>query len=860
MKPVEFGRADLTSCDREPIHVPASIQPQGCLLTFSDNDHRLKRFSANAAACLAMPQNIGPFFGMTLAACFGESQTREILAARKMAPGGRRPAFLFGLELRTGVSKDVSVHMSGDEIVIECESAPLAAQTGHAISRLRMMIDTLRDVMDIDRLVQTCARHMRDAFGYDRVMVYRFDPDWSGKVVAEAKAPELESFLGQHFPSGDIPAQARELYHKSLLRLIGDATYTPVPLEQAPGLAPLDMSFAQLRSVSPIHCEYLTNMGVRASMSISLIVDGQLWGLIAFHHYTPRMLRLDERAQAKIAGEFVSLKIVALLRSNRLRLTQQTHRLLDSFLRDTSSVDDFPAYVRGRIRDLADLAPCDGIGVWIGGAWAGYGLVPADDIIMRLVTNITAQAESRIWDSAHVAGDLPFGAAMLPDVAGVMVIPISPQPADYLFLFRREVIHTLHWGGDPNKTYTHGPHGSRLTPRKSFEIWKEQVREHSAVWTEDDMEAARLLRSALIEVTGNYHLQQLQERAEADAQRILLNEELSHRVKNILAVVQSLMRASDTDNEQENSAAFERMRGRISALSLAHDEASRHNKGVSLHKLVEIQAGACNGNIPITVSGPEIRLTGRAISVIALTFHEIIRDMARRSALSEGRDTSDVSWGYSPDGKNLIISWRENIPFGTETSDAPLPSALPVERLLQHELAGRVTREVSATTLKTLLSVPSLFVSSPNGHGQGKPVTALAASAPDDREKQSAAGLQGATILVAEDQILIAMEIEDVLLDQGAGDVFVCGSCREASGYLLAHCPDVALLDVSLGDETSFEIARMLRERHVPFLFATGYTDRSVIPEAFEDIPVILKPYQMDRMTAALSRLIRGSR
>ncbi|MCE2564064.1 GAF domain-containing protein [Komagataeibacter sp. FNDCF1] len=283
---VAFGEADLTTCDREPIHIPASIQPAGFVLAFRMADWRLNRYSANVTEWLPA---VTPHFGMTLDECMGQGVADSLRSlAHGMEEG--RPRVMTDTALRGGVRCDCVVHRVGADIVVECEPAARPEQTAALVEGLHAVHEQLRDPADVLSLLRQAIPQMRRLFGYDRAMVYRFAPDWSGKVIAEDRRQGLESFLGQHFPSTDIPAQARELYRRSLIRVIGDATFQRVAVLEEPGLPALDMSFMHLRAVSPVHCEYLGNMGVRASMSVSLVVDGQLWGLIAFHHYMPRQL------------------------------------------------------------------------------------------------------------------------------------------------------------------------------------------------------------------------------------------------------------------------------------------------------------------------------------------------------------------------------------------------------------------------------------------------------------------------------------------------------------------------------------------------------------------------------------------
>ncbi|OUJ04518.1 HWE histidine kinase domain-containing protein [Acetobacter cibinongensis] len=850
---VKFGQADLTSCDKEPIHIPGSIQPHGCLISCDLEHFTVRRVSTNAADMLGLPI-IEP--GSALSDHLPGETLHEIRNALTNSLSLKRPSYLFNIPFSPQRNFDVSVHVSGREVVIECEPAGSPETSQRVISQLRMMLDRIRDIADLDRLFDTVVKLMRGLLHYDRIMVYRFDPDWSGKVVAEVRSPVLESFLGQHFPSADIPAQARDLYRRALIRIIGDASYTPVMLEEVPGAEPLDMSLSQLRSVSPIHCEYLTNMGVGASMSISLIVDGELWGMIACHNYSPKNLTLAERVIVKMFGEFVALRIVVLLRTGRLLVTQRTHTLIENFLRDSVSMSNMPSYLRSRIADLEPLVPCDGIGLWIDQDWTSHGLTPnKPEIVAELARAAGTLAAHQVWHTTHLCETFEWARDLLPDIAGVLVIPISPQPADYLFLFRKEIIQTLNWGGDPNKTYKSGPHGPRLTPRTSFAIWKEQVQERAYPWTANDLEAASLLRSALIEVMGAYHQQQLKERAEADVRQRMLNEELSHRVKNILAVVQSLM-ARPVPEGRSAQEHFQILKARVNALAQAHDQVVRADGGGLLRPLLEAELEPYRLEADtIQLSGPDIWLTGRALSVSALVIHELATNAAKYGSLSRREGKLHVQWWFDEDSQNWVLTWQESGGPSVKACTRKGFGSVLVDRAIPHELGGKTTKEFRTDGLFIRFDLPRRHAALVTR--EESPMNTMTEI--PTVNTQSKGLLAQASVLIVEDQLLIAMDIEQALAENGVTQVQTVASVYEGVQAITQRVPDIALLDLNLGDETSADIAALLRKKQVPILFATGYGDRSMIPAGFEDVPVIRKPYVTQSVIREMEKLLGAS-
>ncbi|NHO31421.1 HWE histidine kinase domain-containing protein [Acetobacter fallax] len=845
---VIFGQADLTSCDREPIHIPASIQPAGCVMAFSDTDHRLIRFSDNAPASMDVPSLR---LGMSIEDCVGPAAAATILALAASETFGP-PAISFDVEFPLNQHRDIAVHHRASNVVVEFEAITPVRLHASLAAQQRAAVERLRNPSDTTTLLRDAAITLRQTFGYDRVMVYRFAPDWSGQVIVEDRRDGLESFLGQHFPGSDIPAQARELYKRSLIRVICDATYQPVALTEEPGLPPLDMSFMHLRAVSPIHCEYLTNMGVRASMSVSLIVDGELWGLIACHHYNPRPLFMAERIAAKMIGEFISLQIVALNRSRRLSLTQAAHHFLSRLLRDATGTNGLAHYARSHLPDLLKIVPCDGGGIWTDQKWSATGLTLPETDIRKLLSLTGTVARNQIWHSDCLTRDCPDLALSLPDISGAIIIPVWPEQDDCLILFRREIIQTVVWGGDPAKTYSTGPHGARLTPRRSFEIWTEEVRHHSAHWSDDDLELAALFRSALMEVAARSSQRKLLERIQAESTQRMLNDELNHRVKNLLAVVQSLV--SRVPAVQDSATDYRNtLQGRIRALANAHDLAVGAEAGTSLHDLLTTDLAPYNSSKgQITLTGPHIRLTERAVTFLALLFHELTTNAVKYGALSVPSGQLAVTWEHAGLAGTCTIHWQErNGPVVSPPERSGFGSLL-IERAIRHDLKGTATRSFNPDGVTVVVCLPASTIIDQPPAGEHKP---------EQKKDRLRTGqipfnaLKGRNILVLEDEFLVAMDLEETLQSENAATVCVAPTIQAALTILKTHPIDLAILDVNVDGETSLPVAYLLTERAIPFLFATGYGKGTSVTDAFPAAPVIEKPYATTEAVTALSLL-----
>ena len=428
---------DLDNCAREPIHIPGSVQPRGVLAVVREPGFEIRQISANVAELLGRP--VDAVLGGHLSELIGEDQSALIeQAASTFGELRQRNPVECTIDV-DGVPRDFDAILRrepGGVLLVEFEIAygERPYSFPNTYQAVRSSVEELNRAETLTELYDTTARAVRELTGFDRVMVYRYDAEYNGEVVAEAKRDDLNSFLGLHYPASDIPAQARALYEVNWLRLISDVDYTPSPLVPAvdPAIgAPQDLTYATLRSVSPIHVEYLQNMGVHASMSISLLRRGRLWGLIACHHYAgPHLPPFGVRAAAEFLGSTLSLRLVERSEADQLerRLAAQSvlGKLTATTLDDT---EPLAAALLGA-PDLRDLVPADGVVVDVQGDRVVRGTVPPPDVVAA-IAEWARDASDEIASTDCLARDLP-DLPLDPEVAAGALVLNLPDGQTHL--------------------------------------------------------------------------------------------------------------------------------------------------------------------------------------------------------------------------------------------------------------------------------------------------------------------------------------------------------------------------------------------------------------------------------------------
>ena len=506
---------DLTTCDREPIQWPGYIQSCGYLIAIDPATFTIWQLSENCQqlsgkqpdtligqhlSALTLPDVPSPFLVDLLTVALRQNDPEAFNPYR--LPMGGQDWYLV-------------IHQHDGALILEIEPATVAPVPTIPLQSKPMSVQALlaQTMADIQRsptlldLLEKTAQKVKALTGFDRVMIYRFGHDWHGEVIAEASETYLEPFLGLHYPASDIPRQARELYKVNLVRTIVDVSQPRVPIypiQYADRGRPLDLTHAGLRAVSPVHIEYLKNMGVQSSMSISLIYRGELWGLIACHHYNgPRLVDYPTRASAKLISQLISTALEIRKDDEDEQFISTIHSYEQQLYQQILSDWDVVQGLTKHPLKALNLTTATGAALLFEGSLYLMGETPAELDTRMLIDWLKATSTDVVFQTDQLPNLYPPAELFREQASGLLVLMLSREMNEYLLWFKPEQIKTVFWGGNPDKAVTVDEDGSnRLSPRKSFDKWAQLVHNKSDPWRQVEVAAALKLREDILQLVS----------------------------------------------------------------------------------------------------------------------------------------------------------------------------------------------------------------------------------------------------------------------------------------------------------------------------------------------------------------------
>ncbi|MCU0687747.1 MAG: ATP-binding protein, partial [Polyangiaceae bacterium] len=836
---------DLTSCDREPIHLPGSVQPHGVLLALGGPAASVTQVSESAEALLGRPA--ASLLGRPLA----ELVDPPSRVAFEAALGADDPRLVCPLKLVFSTPQgplifDSIVHRAPGGIpVLELEPATSPDRVSFVdVARyIRRVVDRVTVGGGLETLCQLAAEAVRDVTGFDRVMVYRFARDWHGEVIAESRREGLTSWLGLHYPAGDIPVQARRLYVLNGLRLIANAAYLPSPLvpalDPASG-APLDLSHSVLRSVSPIHLEYLKNMGVGASMSISLVRQGELWGLIACHHEVPKFVPYEARSACEFLGRALSWQVTERERSDEFASRANGEALLARIVAQTSARGSLaegllePPVPLLRLVDAAGAAVVERDRVHV------VGVAPTPEQIRQIVRWLEARPNpTDVFATERLSSICPAADDCATEASGLLAVTLSRAVGRYVLWFRPEAVRTVNWAGDP--TLGAKTDVGRLHPRASFALWAETVRGTSMPWQASDEQLADDLRRVLIgpvlEISDRLtHLTEELRRADRVKDEFLAT--VSHELRTPLNAIlgwMSLLR-SNTFGEDRREQAFDVIERNARAQAKLIEDLLDVSRIITGKLRLEVRPADLGGAVNAAIEAVRPAAEAKGVRLV------VVLDPMAGPVFGDPERLQQIAWNllsnavkFTPKGGKVQaqISRRgSNVEFTvSDSGEGIAPEFLPhvFERLRQAE--GDSTRAhkglgLGLAIVKHLVELHGGTVEARSeGRGRGAafvvslPVSPLRRLPHDDHPTAGPAPppsdrcpphLAGMHVLVVDDEHDSAEFVATLLASCGV-EITMAQSVAEAFEALRRRPPDLLVSDIGMPGEDGYSLVRRIR-------------------------------------------------
>lgn len=494
---------DSDFCGSLPLHHINSIQDYGYLLVVELQSFKIVQASENLAALFA--GEIADIVPGALSDYLDEHSMDRISSLINNQLLNRIP---LTVHLKQGTQKEpfhALLHIKEQYLIIELEKANESASRSFAevYESIRHIGAALEIANTVQQVCDTAITELRKLSGFDGILMYSFDEGWNGTVIAEDKGDLLEPYLGQTFPASDVPRQAREMYLKNPYRLIPNRAYQPIRLY--PVINPIshsfiDLSDCNLRGVVGVHLEYMKNMGINASMSIRVIHEQRLWGLISCHHIDSKYLNYEICSVFEWLSELISNRLSMVLNQERHSSTQalQHQRLL---LTDHIYAQDH--LVNGLLSDeehnLLTLFKASAAVVMLNGRMESRGIVPPKDELENLLLWLEGKNFNTIFSTRHLTELYEDASEFVAEASGLLFIPIDNEKSEFVVCFRPEVLQDINWGGDPNQAINFDQDGKSYHPRNSFSSWKQTVSQHALPWLKEELEVAESLRSFLFE-------------------------------------------------------------------------------------------------------------------------------------------------------------------------------------------------------------------------------------------------------------------------------------------------------------------------------------------------------------------------
>ena len=634
---MNINKVDLTNCDKEPIHIPGKIQSHGFMIAVNIDTLIITYISDNINDFLnveskrLLQQSLSEFENqINLPGKNGNDQLLQLLklGIAKQSFDTINP---YPVEIN-GNNYYLIISISGPVYILEFEPITLAYDIQNLIGK---SVSNILAGKNIGSLLQNTAEEIKDIIHYDRVMVYKFLEDGHGEVIAEVKNGDLESFYGLHYPASDIPKQARELYKLNYTRIIADVNSMDSSISTLEENVPLDLTHSVLRAVSPIHIQYLKNMGVQSSFSLSLIYQGELWGLVACHNYSPKFIDYKAREAAKLIGKIVSSALEYREEEEELVQHKTYADALNLLSLNLTKDGDLISALTKQEYTLKDIIGATGVAISFEHEIATVGITPDKQQLKELFAWLKVTMNDSIYYT-HTLPEVFHSAKLYKETGtGIIACMLSKDLDEMIGWFKPEQISTISWAGDPNKSVLPTQDGLlSLSPRNSFDIWSEIVNNTAVKWTRAEINNVIKIRekitNAIHKKAGEIRL--LNERLKKAYEELdTFSYTISHDLRTPLTSIKSYTELVIVSNK------------------------SLDEQGKKL--LGRVVAGADKMNFLINEILKLARVGRTEIELENLDMNKLVKEVTAEVITAHQAENTKVSFGQLPDisGSNALI-------------------------------------------------------------------------------------------------------------------------------------------------------------------------------------------------------------
>lgn len=828
---LEAEKEALQNCETEPIQYVAYIQPFGCLLAVDTETDVIIYVSENLQDWVSMP--IDQVLGAKMDHVFSRDMVHQFNNALAHSTISSQREYVGRItDIKTS---DVFIHEKARRLIIELQPTSAVHKPTLKIMDVMSRINSrLKTAKNIQQLLNQMVIEFRALSGFNRVKAYRFLNDGSGEIVAESREPQLDSFLGLRFPAIDIPQSARKIYERNPIRIIPSVTAEQVRLLSIDKQKePLDLSLALFRGHVPVHMLYLQNMGIQATLSLHIILNGKMWGFFAFHHMSERMLDSETISALQMLNGSVATVLELYIREQGIERMEECARVASTLFLGDDSPLGFSANWKTASSELATLIDCDGVGLLSYDRYDTYGTCPTEGFIQELASFLDDLVERDDFDGKPFgidSNELSFSKSYIEDAEGILVIPKPAVSYRYLFYFRKDIDRVIRWAGNPSKDLYKSEDGFRLNPRTSFAEYQEQKAfDHEELMIAHSLQNALSMTMSSI-IISSHHRERLG----------LVVRELNHRVRNMLALIGSII--TQSQSSVSNVEDFvETLKLRLDALSETQKLLTEYDwKEVDIQVLVE------SALIPyhvylgtrLVLQGDQFLLPASLASLLALILNELASNAVKYGALSNSDGIIYLQWHY--DDTKLNLSWTEKYGPSVEKPTRHGFGTTLIKEALAYEFGADCTLDFMESGIDANFAIP---VKHMKGEMQQRDLVLIN----EESNKQ-----YSFVALVLEDDFIIAKEMTSHLNDLGATRVDSVATIEGAIALITEMDYDVAFLDANIKGEYSIEVANVLEKVDVPFVFTTGFGSKDQELNETACVEVLSKPVSKLKLSSML--------